>query len=246
MASHAPDQHSLPPRELLAQQSDWLAPARSRLLRRVGIAHRQNVLDLGCGWQAVTPELARRCSGRVVAADIVPQVFTAPVEASATYQTVCCDAAHLPFRSGSFDLVFCQFALLWFDAEKTIREIRRVLSAGGALVAIEPDYGGLIEFPDELISAHLWHVALRRAGADPQIGRKLPGMLAENGFEVRVDLLDRLTPPSPLRFDFLRGLPLTAEEIVDLNEIVDADGRCQDSQRVVHLPVFLVTATRQP
>jgi len=243
MASRVRRNDSLPPRELLDQQSDWLAPARTRLLRRIQIAHCRNVLDLGCGRQAVTPELARRSSGTVVAADIDPQVFAARSEVSPTFQTVCCDAARLPFRPGSFDLVFCQFTLLWFDAERAIREIHRVLKPGGSLVALEPDYGGLIEYPDEIITAHLWHASLRRAGADPRIGRRLPGMLAEGGFEVRVDLLDRLTPPSAIRFDFLRGLPLTDAEAEDLDAVVAADGNCDDAERVVHLPVFLVTAT---
>ena len=40
---------SLPPAALLHQQAEWLAPARSRLLRRAHIARCRHVLDLGCG-----------------------------------------------------------------------------------------------------------------------------------------------------------------------------------------------------
>ncbi|HLA84582.1 MAG TPA: hypothetical protein VJL29_07290, partial [Thermoguttaceae bacterium] len=60
---------SLPSTALLRQQAEWLAPARSRLLRRAGIARCRRVLDLGCGVGAVTAELARRTSGFVVALD---------------------------------------------------------------------------------------------------------------------------------------------------------------------------------
>lgn len=242
MPTDTPDNDSLPSPELLARQSDWLATARSRLFRRIQIAHRRTVLDLGCGWQAVTPELARRSGGTVIAADSAPQVFAMPNEGDSAIQRVRCDATCLPFRSGSFDLVFCQFALLWFGNATSISEIRRVLRLDGVLVALEPDYGGLIEFPDEIATTDLWQTALRRAGADPQIGRHLPGMLAESGFEFRVDLLDRLTPPSPLRFDLLRGLPLTEAETKQLDRIIAADIACQNSRRVVHLPIFLVTA----
>jgi SAM-dependent methyltransferase len=234
---------SLPPPELLAKQADWLAPARSRLLRRIRIAHCRSLLDLGCGWQTVTRELARRCSGYVVAADLNRLALAAQEHRDSPILPVACDAARLPFRDGSFDLVFCQFALLWMNADSAVREIRRVLAPGGVLAAIEPDYGGLIEFPDKIATTALWQAALRRAGADPSIGRRLPGLLAAAGFQVRVDLLDRLTPPSPLRFELLRGLPLAGDEVRRLEDIIRADRELDDSQRVAHLPIFLVTAS---
>jgi SAM-dependent methyltransferase len=230
---------------LLAQQSDWLAPARARLLRRVQIAQRCRILDLGCGWQTVTAELVRRSSGTVVAADSSRRVFAAQVSDQASILPVRCDAERLPFRPESFDLVFCQFALLWFDVAAAICEIRRVLAPGGKLVALEPDYGGLIEFPDDITTADLWVAALARAGADPHVGRRLPGVLTDAGFETRVDLLDRLTPPSPVRFDLLRGLPLTDDENKRLDKIIAADRACKETRRVVHLPVFLVEACQE-
>lgn len=246
MPTDKPRDYSLPSADQLAEQSDWLASARSRVFRRIQIARRRCVLDLGCGWQAVTPELARRCSGEVVAADFNQKVFRTTGKHSDDVRAVCCDASHLPFRSECFDLVFCQFSLLWFGTEAAIQEIRRVLCPGGVLVAIEPDYGGLIEYPPEIATAELWQTALLRAGAKPEIGRRLPGLLAKNGFKVRVDLLDQLTPPSPVRFDLLRGLPLTDAESKQLDKIVAADAQCADVNKVVHLPIFLVTAFAGP
>ena len=55
--------------ELLRRQAAWLAPARARLLRRVAVARRRSVLDLGGGYGAVTGELVRRAGGTVVALD---------------------------------------------------------------------------------------------------------------------------------------------------------------------------------
>ena len=242
MPTDKPRDYSLPSADQLAEQSDWLAPARSRLFRRIQIARRRCVLDLGCGWQAVTPELARRCSGMVLAADFNPEVLRAGSGHSEPVRAVCCDASRLPFRSECFDLVFCQFALLWFGTKAAIQEIRRVLCPGGALVAIEPDYGGLIEYPPRDRHGRIVADSSSQSGSQTEIGRRLLGLLAESGFNIRVDLLDQLTPPSPVRFDLLRGLPLTDAESQQLDKIVVADTQCADVNKVVHLPVFLVTA----
>ncbi len=64
-----------------------------------------------------------------------------------------------------------------------IKEIYRVLQPKGMLVAIEPDYGGMIEYPPEIATGDLWIAALSRAGADPCIGRKLPSILHTNRLE---------------------------------------------------------------
>lgn len=150
----------------------------------------------------------------------------------------------LPFADGAFDLVFSQFTLLWLDAQAAVAEVYRVLGQGGVLVALEPDYGGLIEFPPAIATRPIWIDALVRAGADPETGRKLPGLLAAAGFKVQVDLLDQLAPPSPQRFAYLRGLPLSREEQGLLDRIQTADAALSEAARVVHLPTFLVTARK--
>jgi SAM-dependent methyltransferase len=235
--------YSLPPAELLAQQAAWLAPARARLLRRAEIGRRRNVLDLACGSGAVTDELALRSGGNVVAVDCSRTALADRPKSCPGAIFLRANAEQLPFADRTFDLVFCQFALLWLDAPTAARQIRRVLAPGGALVAIEPDYGGMIEYPPEIATRDLWLAALPRAGADPYVGRKLPSMLASLGFTVRVDLFDQLAPPSPLRFELLGGLPLMDAEIATLDRARQADRSLQGSSRVVHLPLFLVTAS---
>ena len=124
----------------------------------------------------------------------------------------------LPFADSAFDLIFTQLALLWINpVEQALDEIHRVMLPGGALVALEPDYGGLIEYPPEIAAREVWMNALERAGADPLTGRKLPGMLAARGFAVNVGLFDTLYAPSAARFDFLRDLPLTTTETLTLS-----------------------------
>jgi SAM-dependent methyltransferase len=235
---------SQPAPELLQQQAAWLEPARARLLRRVQIAQRKLVLDLGCGPGAVSGELVRRAGGRVVALDWSLNALTLDSRPFAGAHRVCGDAERLPFADDMFDLIFAQFTLLWINAAAAVREAHRALQPGGALVALEPDYGGLIEHPGAIITRPLWRSGLRRAGAEPEIGRRLPGLLRQVGFQVQVDLLDHLASPSPMRFDFLRGLPLSETERESLRTIEQADRQCDDRTRVVHLPVFLITATK--
>ena len=225
------------------QQAEWLAPARGRLFRQVGIARRKRVLDLGAGYGAVTGELARRAGGPVVALDCAVEALREGVFGGAPRTGG--DARRLPFADAAFDLVFTQLTLLWVQpVTRALDEIRRVLRPGGVLTALEPDYGGMIEHPPEIAARALWLSALERAGAGPLIGRRLPGLLAARGFTVSVGLFESLYAPSPARFDFLRDLPLTAAEALALETIeMEALVRRGPWAQIAHLPFFLVTAT---
>jgi len=247
MSESALPRFDLPEKDLLAEQARWLAPARARLLRRVAVARRGPVLDLGCGFGAVCAELVRRARGPVVALDRHRCALADDPGAFAGARRVCADARRLPFGARVFELVFCQFAFLWLAAAAVGAEVHRVLAPGGVLVALEPDFGALIEHPPETACADLWMAALERAGADPLVGRKLPGVLAAAGFQVRVELLDRVEPPRAARFRFLRALPLEADELGRLERIESrAEAAVGAWHQVAHLPVFLITAQKAP
>ncbi len=237
---------SLPEPDLLREQAAWLAPARGRIFRRVHIARRTRVLDLGAGSGAVTPELVRRSSGRVVALDRDMGALEIVAHEVIGAATVGGDARRLPFRAAFFDLVFAQLAFLWIaPLDAALDEVGRVLAPGGALVALEPDYGGMIEHPPAVATQQIWEDALRRAGADPRVARKLPGRLAARGFNVRVMLFSALFAADPARFELLGGLPLTDEERTALDRVVEAATvRRQPWGQVAHLPFFLITAEK--
>ena len=238
--------YDLPEQEMLVQQAEWLAPARGRLLRQVGIARRKRVLDLGAGYGAVTGELVRRARGSVVALDCAVAALRDGATAFAEAYCTGGDARRLPFADAVFDLVFTQLTLLWVQpVARALDEIQRVLRPGGVLVALEPDYGGMIEHPPEIAARELWLSALERAGADPLIGRALPGLLAARGFTVNVGLFESLYAPSAARFDFLRDLPLTTAEALALETIeTEALVRHSPWAQIAHLPFFLVTALK--
>jgi SAM-dependent methyltransferase len=262
--SQPPDRNAaLPSRELLVRQAKWLRDARARLLRRAAITRRRHIVELGAGWGIVTEELARRSSGKVTAVDCNPTVVAqagqrpeqtdrslanaAASSGSATSKHASINwllarAEQVPLDTSCCDLVFAQYSFLWFaDPRRAISEACRILQLGGAIAVIEPDYGGLIEYPPQIAVKSIWIDAIERAGGDPYVGRRLPGLLIEAGLSVDVQLLDRLKPPDPARFDFLAELPLTAAEQTAVQRARTAEEQA-GTHALAHLPVLMIYA----
>jgi SAM-dependent methyltransferase len=149
-------------------------------------------------------------------------------------------------KDAAFDLVFSQITLLWVSPlEPALDQIHRILVPGGVLIALEPDYEAMIEYPTAIAARYLWCSGLSRAGADPAIGRKLPGLLAARGFNVSISLFDTLYAPHPARLDFLQDLPFTEEERQQLDQITfEVSVRSQPWSQIAHLPFFLITAIK--
>ena len=232
------------PSEAQAQQlSQWLAGPRSRALRRAAIGHRHHVLEVGTGHGVVTSELAHRCRGRVTALDRRADVLANCTTPEVSF--VAGDAQQLPFADASFDLVFFQNTLLWIaDSEAAIAESWCVLQSGGVVVALEPDYGGMMEYPDSGIR-QLWIAGLSQAGADPLVGRKLPGLCEAAGFQVWVELAHIPQPAQAEALSLLDDLPLTDNQRQIAQNvrgyIQSADG---DWAVFLHVPYFLIVATK--
>ncbi len=222
----------------------WLQGPRSRALRRAGIGRRERVLDVGSGHGVVTRELVRRCPGLVVALDIDRAAVSSDYPAGAA--RVCADARALPLADAGFDLAFFQNVLLWAgDAPVVVHEAARVLAPGGALVALEPDYGGMIEHP-ELGLREAWIAGLLRAGGDPLIGRKLPALCEAAGLQVWVELAHVPAPAEADALELLAGLPLTDDERSGLAEARKRVARAIGEWQVfLHVPYFLVVAERR-
>ena len=227
----------LPSFDLCISQADWLRGARSRLLRRAGIERRDRVLEIGAGWGIVANELCSRTGRRVVALDRRPQPEGVRLHEHVDW--LVGRAEQLPMADESVDLVFAQFTFLWLDGPQSIAEIVRVLAPGGFVAVIEPDYGGLMESPEETVTQPLWVAALQRAGADPFIGRKLPRLLSAAGLKVETRFPDRYEMAQPSRLDFLTELPLREGEqrqIKSVGEWLDA----HPDQGICHLPLWMV------
>ncbi len=221
----------------------WLAGPRSRALRRAAIGLRKRVLEVGAGHCAVTQELQRRAGGRVVCLDIEPVAWRRCQAGG--HLAVGADARHLPFAGGCFDLVFYQNTLLWLrDPQPAVREGARVLAAGGALVAVEPDYGGMMEYP-VLGLRRLWIEGLQAAGAQPLVGRMLPAACESAGLSTWVELAHLPQPVTPQAVRLLDDLPLDDEQRRQAGAIARIMARAAGEWSVfVHVPYFLIVATK--
>ncbi len=234
---------ALPEAGLLRMQAGWLAPARAQLLRQVGVGRRREVLDLGTGYGAVVPELVRRSRGPVVALD---RVFHALAHGEDFHgaERVTGDAVTLPFASASFDLVFSHLTFYGWRRWRPRSPKRR-----GCCVLVGrwwrwADYGGLIEYPFEVAAQDPWVKGPGARGADPYVGRKLPGLLARAGFEVRVSLFDTLFEPSPavLRSFMTCRYRVRNAELERIEGVIGARGTWSE---VAHLPFMLVAAIKR-
>jgi SAM-dependent methyltransferase len=174
----------------LAAQAEHLAGEERRALQAVGLPATGTVLDLGCGPGAVAARNRRELPGwRVVGAELDPRL-AAEARAGAL-PTVRARGETLPFADASFDAAYTRLVLRHVpDPRRVLSELLRVVRAGGGVAAIDTDDATLLldPVPDGFTRAlAAVHAAARRRGADPEIGRRLPGLLRAAGArEVRV------------------------------------------------------------
>jgi len=141
------------------------APSAVRLIELARPRPDERVLDVGCG----TGIAARRAAphvgdrGRVVGLDASPGML-AVARAAAGRETLTIDwkegrAEALPFADGAFDLVLCQYALMFFtDASAALAEMRRALADNGrAVLSVWQglDHHPFYELLDRAIERHL-------------------------------------------------------------------------------------------
>ncbi|HJN14552.1 MAG TPA: methyltransferase domain-containing protein, partial [Armatimonadota bacterium] len=154
------------------------------------------------------------------------------------------DALSLPFASHSFDLIFCQNVLLW-TGPGAVAEAARVLQPGGALVCIEPDFGGMLEWPDEIALRDVWLRGLTAAGADPEIGRKLPGACESAGLDSWVELQNLPQPTTADAVRLCEGLPLSEADSARVDAAAAALADLLGAwSAFVHVPYVLVVAMK--
>ena len=104
----------------------------------------QRVLDIAGGTGDLASAFARKVglSGQVVLTDINEAMLREGrnrlLDAGVNLPTLACDAEHLPFADGYFDLVTVAFGLRnMTNKDAALIEMRRVLKPGGKLLVLE-------------------------------------------------------------------------------------------------------------
>jgi ubiquinone/menaquinone biosynthesis C-methylase UbiE len=113
-------------------------PYASDLAARAASLHPRQILETAAGTGAVTAALASELpDSRIVATDLNQAMLDVAVQrihaANMTFEQA--DAQSLPFGEASFDLVLCQFGVMFFpDRVKAYSEAHRVLRPDGCFL----------------------------------------------------------------------------------------------------------------
>ena len=178
-------------------QAGWTETLRRHLFQRAHVETFPRILEVGCGTGAILASIESRemvePRQTLVGVDIRASLLAAAAQQTARALLARAEGGRLPFADNTFNLAFCHFFLLWVEQPvKYIEEMKRVVKPGGHVMALaEPDYGGRIDYPDELKQLGVWQQdALRRQGADPLIGRRLSACFHQAGLvQVETGLL---------------------------------------------------------
>jgi SAM-dependent methyltransferase len=152
------------------------------------------VLDVGCGQGTITAGLAEAVApdGAVVGVDVQPKQVAAARQASEkqphaptrlSFQVG--SVYSLGFSDGTFDAAFAHGLFEHLaEPKKALRELRRVLAAGGRLGLCSSDWSGAVVQPrrSDVDIALSCYLALRRwAGGDPFAGGRLAKLVSDDG-----------------------------------------------------------------
>jgi len=202
-------------------------PTTAALFDRIGIAPGMSCLDVGCGGGDVTCELARRVApgGRVVGIDMdAAKIAIARDEAEAA------GVLSVEYSEGDivatefapeYDVLYVRFLLTHLvDPAAALARISAGLRPNAVLIAEDIDFTGCFCHPPS--AAYDRYVALYQGaawarGVDPNIGPRLPELLAGAGCErVGVNVVQPTgRTPEGHEGDVKLVSPLTLENIAD-------------------------------
>lgn len=232
------------------QQSKWTSDLRFYLDDHFNIQQMKHILDVGCGTGVISKELNSRYRTNVFGLDIESANLELATKYAPQSEYTLGDAHTLPYPSGHFDLTFCHFLLLWVtNPIKVICEMTRVTRTAGYVVAYaEPDYGGRIDYPDELELLGKWQQeSLYRQGANAQIGRHLAEIFNKAGLDdVKVGVLGGQWTADNLMEDWLSEWQILENDLSnnpdnvsnwDIYKSLDLTHR-KSGDRILYVPTF--------
>jgi SAM-dependent methyltransferase len=235
-------------------QAEWTCAIRVYLADRINLSPTSLCLEIGCGTGVILKEWEQSHQAAWGIDFDLPSLRFATGQIKSRLSAA--DAAHLPFPENAFDCIFSHFFFLWVrQPGEVLREIWRCLKPGGhLLIFAEPDYGGRMDYPQELeIIKEIQLAGLRNQGADPMIGRKMKSHLSASGFHaIRGGILgsewqDEPVIGSPSNTDMENilydlsssGLRYDARQLAALDQQARLEG-----SRITFVPTFYYSAQK--
>jgi ubiquinone/menaquinone biosynthesis C-methylase UbiE len=172
--------------------SDLGKAYKSLAVAELAISPGEIVLDLGCGPGADLPALAEAAggNGRVIGIDNDPEMVRQARDRTEDLFQVEVregDVQALAIAAASVDKARTDRVLQHVpDPVAALAEARRVLRDGGTAVFAEPDWDTLvIDYPDVATARAYTRFITDRVIRNAILGRQLPRLAAEAGFQVR-------------------------------------------------------------
>jgi ubiquinone/menaquinone biosynthesis C-methylase UbiE len=230
-------------------QSIWSRNIRETCYEEFPISPFSKILEVGSGTGSLLSTLPHIPGLSVQVVDIDYQRLEFSKWKYDLVRHTMAKGENLPFPSGIFDQCFCHYLLLWLiDPISVVLEMKRVTRKDGMIfIFSEPDFGGRIDFPEELTPLKELQIAsLRRQGANPLIGRQLPQILHKAGLNSNhtgliswsgQEKYDQVTVESEweiLQSDLSNDL--STEDLLHLKEVEFK--AIKDGSRVLYVPVF--------
>lgn len=240
--------------EQLLRQRSWLGESWTWLLQSKVLGGKApervpTALDVGCGPGLVMELLSPYLD--VQGIDIDPDMVAA--SNARGQRALVARAEELPFEDGSFDLVYCSFLLLWTpDPVQVVSEMARV-SRDWVICLAEPDHGGRISYPPEINDLDALFVkGLRKQGADPEMGRKLQGVLSHCGLTPQMGVHPGMWEMGRMRAEAAeewRSLAPFAGEVADAGTLSRIrkgwDEAARTGSLIQYTPTFYAIASKK-
>ncbi|MCW2522674.1 MAG: ubiE 4 [Frankiales bacterium] len=130
------------------------APFAARIAAMAAALSPSRVLEIAAGTGVATAELVRALpSASITATDLNPAMVAWAAQRVSGPVWLTADAERLDFPDDSFDLVVCQFGVMFFpDKPAAFAEVARVLAPGGVLLFTVWDAVAGSDFPAALVA----------------------------------------------------------------------------------------------
>ena len=242
-------------------QAGWTSSLRQHFYNIIQVSHHFRVLEVGCGTGAILGDFCSSSTERTSTLRIGENLlFACGLDIRLDYLSIAQknlkdalliqgNAYKLPFESDSFDLTLCHYFLLWLNSpESALREMHRITRKGGFVIAFaEPDYGGRIDYPDELKRlGELQRISLLHQGAELEMGRRLAELFSKFDFEEKTTGVLASQWPGFMDQEELQmewavilsdiGELTSSDEINDLHEIDKQSWK--ETRRILYVPTF--------